>query len=126
MTEEALLNAARLPTPRQLQDEESIESLSHWWTTFRNYYRRDKYVGGFLVSTFTWDPTKPDYGFENEATGLKRPKGDWADDLTGFMEILAGYMKNSYLTERLKTSTTCIADVKACLFKLYDAELSQD
>merc|ERR1711894_234232 len=35
-------------------------------------------------------------------------------------------MENSYLTDRLKTTTKCIADVKACLFKLYDAELSQD
>ena len=35
-------------------------------------------------------------------------------------------MKNSYLTDRLKTTTKYISDVKACLFKLYDAELSQD
>lgn len=123
---EAFLNTARLPTPRHLKDEESIESLTHWWTTFRNYYRRDKYVGGFLVSTFTWDPTKDFYGFEDETTGLKRPKADWAEDLSGFMEIVAGYMENSYLTDRLKTSTKNIADVKTCLFKLYDAELSQD
>ena len=123
---EAFLNASRLPTPRHLKDEESIESLTHWWTVFRNYYRRDKYVGGFLVSTAKWDPSKDFYGFEDEATGLKRSKADWAEDLSGFMEIVAGYMENSYLTDRLKTTTKCIADVKACLFKLYDAELSQD
>ena len=73
---EAFLNASRLPTPRHLKDEESIESLTHWWTVFRNYYRRDKYVGGFLVSTAKWDPSKDYYGFEDEATGLKRSKAD--------------------------------------------------
>ena len=53
----AVVNTARMPTPRHLEDAESIESLSHWWTTFRNYYRRDKYLGTFLVSTVKWDPT---------------------------------------------------------------------
>ena len=123
---EDLVNTARLPVPRPLGDEETMESLSHWWTTFRNYYRRDKYVGGFLISTFKWDPSKPHYGFEDEATGLKRAKADLADDLTGFMEIISSHMKNSYITERLKTSTKNIEDVKKCLFALYDAELSQD
>ena len=124
--EEHLVNTARLPQPRQLGDEESLESLNHWWTQFRNFYRRDKYVGGFLVITFKWDPTKPFYGFENETDGLKRKKEDLAADLDGFMEMISSYMKHSYITERLKASTRDISGVKDCLFKLFDAEISQD
>ena len=124
--EEHLVNTARLPQPRQLGDEESLESLNHWWTQFRNFYRRDKYVGGFLIITFKWDPTKPFYGFENEADGLKRKKEDLAANLDGFMEMISSYMKHSYITERLKASTRDISGVKDCLFKLFDAEISQD
>ena len=53
MSEDTLVNTVRVPQPRQLEDTETMESLVHWWTQFRNYYRRDKYVGGFLISTTT-------------------------------------------------------------------------
>ena len=77
MTEEGavLFSAARMPQPRQLEDVETVESLQHWWTTFRNYYRRDKYVGDFLTMAAKWDPAdEPNYGFTDETTGLKRKK----------------------------------------------------
>ena len=74
---------------------------NHWWSTFRNYYRRDKFVGGFLKSTAKWDPSKPSHGFEDETDGLKRVKADIKDDFMGFMEMISSYMKHSYLTECL-------------------------
>ena len=126
MSEDTLVNTVRVPQPRQLEDTETMESLVHWWTQFRNYYRRDKYVGGFLVSTATWDPTAANLGFTDETEGLKRKKADVEQDFLAFMDTLASYMRYSYITERLKTTTKNIADVKSCLFKLYDAELSQD
>ena len=126
MTEDTLVNTVRVPQPRMLEDTETMESLTHWWTQFRNYYRRDKYVGGFLVSTATWNPSAPNLGFADEAEGLKRKKADVEQDFLAFMDTLASFMRYSYITERLKTTTKCIADVKSCLFKLYDAELSQD
>ena len=126
MSEDALVNTVRVPQPRQLEDAETMESLTHWWTQFRNYYRRDKYVGGFLVSTAKWDPAAEFLDFKDETDGLKRKKADVEQDFLAFMDTLASYMRYSYITERLKTTTKCIADVKSCLFKLYDAELSQD
>ena len=126
MTEDALVNTVRVPQPRLLEDTETMESLTHWWTQFRNYYRRDKYVGGFLVSTAKWNPSAVNMGFVDETDGLKRTKADVEQDFLAFMDTLASYMRYSYITERLKTTTKCIEDVKACLFKLYDAELSQD
>ena len=122
-----LVNSARMPQPRQLGDVESTESLTHWWTCFRNYYCRDKYVRDFLVMTAVWDPAdKANYGFEDETAELKRKKADVKEDLMAFMEIISSHMKHSYLLERLKTATKNITDVKNLIFKLYDAQLSQD
>ena len=126
MGDEVTITTARMPTPRHLEDKESVESINHWWSTFRNYYRRDKFVGGFLKSTAKWDPAKPQHGFVDETEGLKRAKADIEDDFMGFMETISSYMKHSYLTERLQDTTHNISEVKNCLFKLYDAELSQD
>ena len=48
--------SVRVPQPRQLGENETIESLKHWRMAFRNYYRRDSYFKTFLDSSLTWDP----------------------------------------------------------------------
>ena len=31
MADEVTITTARMPTPRHLEDKESVESINHWW-----------------------------------------------------------------------------------------------
>ena len=66
--------SVKVPTPRQLGQTETIETLKHWQMSFRNYYRRDSYYSCFLDETFSWNPLQPNYGLSAEGpnTVLKR------------------------------------------------------
>ena len=56
----------------EVTQAQAMESLTHLWTCFGNYYRRDKYVGEFLIMTTKWDPAdKANYGFDDEAAGSR-------------------------------------------------------
>ena len=66
----ALNRSLRTPPPRQLTVNESLESLSHWRTTFRTFYKRDECYRLFFRSDFKWDPSKPKYGLSDEVDGF--------------------------------------------------------
>ena len=53
----------KLPPPRQLTQSETLDSLYHWKSIFRNYFHRDSVLKQFLKSSCTWDPSDTDtYG----------------------------------------------------------------
>ena len=74
-------SATKVPMPRQLGDEETMESLQHWKVTFRNYFRRDDYFNVFLPSDVQWNPAEANYGLQAETTGLKREPAVLKNDL---------------------------------------------
>ena len=111
--------------PRKLGQTETVQSLNHWKTIFRTYYRRCEYVGLFLIPTTKWDTTKKnDYGFEDEADGAKRKKEVIKEDLDGFFDSIAGYLPHDYVSSKLRGETTCIEDVWRIIYDIYDAEVS--
>ena len=89
---------ARTPPPRQLSSHETLESLTHWETTFRTFYKRDSYKIFFKKSHSEWDYTKAHYGLNNEVGGESRKKDELAEDL---LNTLAGYLPYSYLTDKI-------------------------
>ena len=122
----AIITQSKLPIPRQLLDTETFESLKHWKNCFRNFYRRDSYFAFFLRSNTKWDPTKEDYGFtsSSETDGLKRLPIDLKDDLVAFLNIIAGFLPHSYITERFEQATTCLDDVWNILDEIYNAQIT--
>ena len=52
---EPSISQPRALAPRRLDQRESIHSLNHWKSTFRNYYRCCQYYGLFLLPDTTWD-----------------------------------------------------------------------
>ena len=112
--------------PRQLQEQETTESLHHWFVTFRNYFRRDDLYKQFLHTTFVWDPTAVDYGLSAEDTGMKRTAALLKEDLVAFLEILAGFLPNSYVTERIVKNSTSMRQAWQFISELYEAEVSND
>ena len=56
----------RLPPPRQLTKNESLDSLDHWKSIFKSYFRRDSIFRQFLASDCTWDSNEPNYGLPQQ------------------------------------------------------------
>ena len=85
----------KLPPPRQLTQSETLDSLEHWKSIFRNYFRRDSVFQQFL--NCTWDPSKVNYGLrEVDGTSAEERK----DALIDFLNNLAGFLPHSYLTSK--------------------------
>ena len=105
--------SVKVPTPRQLGEVESIETLKHWETSFRNYYRRDTFYSCFLHEDMTWDPTRANHGLiaEGEESTLKRTALQLKADLIAFLQLTASYLPFSYVTERFENNTTSIKHV---------------
>ena len=78
-------------TPRRLEQKETLQSLNHWKSVFRNYYRRCSYYGLFLLPSTTWD-NSPTRGFTSaEESGLKRDIPTLIADLDGFLDCVASF-----------------------------------
>ena len=100
-------NIARNPPPRQLTSKETLESLTHWETTFKTFYKRDDMYREFFQPNMTWDPTETCYGFIDE-TGVSNPrsKEELCDDLKDLLNTFAGHLPHSYLTEKILQSSS--------------------
>ena len=120
--------SVKVPTPRQLGQTETIETLKHRQMSFRNYYRRDSYYSGFLEEDTTWNPLLPNYGLaaEGQNTTLRRTAAQLKLDLVAFLHLTAAYLPFSYVTERFEKNTTSFQDVFRVIAELYDAEISCD
>ena len=101
-----MANFVKLPPPRQLTQSETLDSLDHWKSIFRNYFRRDSMFKQFL--NCEWDPARDNYGLEatDEMTAEERK-----DALIDFLSNLAGFLPHSYLTSKLVEDTKSL---KAC------------
>ena len=89
---QVLTTQVRNPPPRMLTTTETLQTLNHWKTSFRTYYRRDSFYKGFLLSTAEWDPAADNYGQADDVQGgdVVRPAADKAGDLQDFLNTLAG------------------------------------
>ena len=115
---------ARAPTPRQLQEAETITSLKQWRTTLYTYFRKCPYNYFFLKSITKWDPTAQHYGMVAETTGLKRDPAELMEDLMNFMNMVGGFLPQCYITERFQNSTKSFEEMWEIIQEYYDAELS--
>ena len=96
---------SRTPPPRQLTANETLESLTHWQTTFKTFYKKDDSYKIFFKKESKWDPTKDNYGLVAETVGEKRDAGNLSEDLQDLLNTLAGYLPHSYLTDKILKST---------------------
>ena len=94
----AMATFVKLPPPRQLTQNESLDSLDHWKSIFRSYFRRDSIFRQFLDTTAIWYPDRENYGLSaaNDMTPQER-----CDALKDFLNTLAGFLPHSYLTSKL-------------------------
>ena len=118
------ISQPRALAPRRLEHKETLQSLNHWRSVFRNYYRRCQYYGRFLSPDATWDNSE-NCGFtEPEATGLKRSIRDLAADLRGFLDCVGSYLPFDYVGDKLRAQSTNIQSVWTVIYEIYDAEIT--
>ena len=118
--------STRTPQPRTLNKKESLDSITQWKTTVRNYYRRDDHFKRFLLAGATWNPAARHHGFQAETDGLRRPAADVADDLNVFLNLISGFLPFSFLKEKLELDTKNMKDVWNIIFEVYGHEITQD
>ena len=104
-------NHVRTPPPRQLTANETLETLSHWKTTFKTFYKRDDAFKIFFKKDMKWDESETDYGLEDEVGGEARKAPELSEDLQDLLNTLSGYLPHSYLTDKILKNTKNLEDI---------------
>ena len=107
----------RTPPPRPLGSVETLESLTHWITTFKTYFKRDDSFKSFIRENCTWDPSHPSYDQVGKTVGLKRSATEMKEDLVDLLNTLAGFLPHSYLTDKILTNTKGWKDVWEIIYE---------
>lgn len=105
---------AKVPYPRQLTATETLDTLTHWRSHVRNYFRRDDNLKEFFARDTTWDQSRDNYGFGGENAATK------ADCLEGLLDTIAGFMPGPYLTAKLTRQANSMKDVFDIIWEHYD------
>ena len=126
------MSYVKFPPPRPLTKKESLDSLDHWQSQFRTFFKRDATFRPFMSLKFKWDPAKKDFGFTDEvSTGDDEDDSaytaeDKAEDFTDLLNVLSGFLPHSYLTARISKDTKCWKDVWDLIYQHYDCKVSGD
>ena len=99
----------RTPPPRQLGPKETLESLTHWRTSFKTFYKRDEAYKRFFKFGVVWNNEEENYGFTDDGSDYRAE--DIAEDLRDLLNTLASFLPYSYLTDKILNTTTCWEDV---------------
>ena len=117
---------SRTPPPRQLQANESLESLSHWKTAFKTFYKRDDCYKIFFKTGTQWNPSHENYGLQEERDGDRRSAADLSEDLKDLLNTLAGYLPHSYLTDKIVNNTKNWDEVYEVIFDHYNVKVTSE
>ena len=117
---------SRTPPPRQLLAIETLESLTHWKTSFKTFYKRDECYKIFFKSGTQWDPNQRSYGLQDEVDGDQRNAADLCEDLCDLLNTLAGYLPHSYLTDKIVTQTKNWDEVYQVIFDHYNVQVTSE
>ena len=123
-----LQTQVRNPPPRMLTNHETLQTLNHWKTSFRTYYRRDSYYKGFLLPDAAWNSTAANYGqtADHQDANVVRSAADKAGDLEDFLNNLAGYLPFPYLTEKIVKASTKLQDVWDIIYDHYGVNVTSE
>ena len=123
-----LQTQVRNPPPRMLTNHETLQTLNHWKTSFRTYYRRDSYYKGFLLPDAAWNSTAANYGqtADRQDANVVRSAADKAGDLEDFLNNLAGYLPFPYLTEKIVKASTKLQDVWDIIYDHYGVNVTSE
>ena len=88
----------KVPYPRQLTKKETLDSLSHWQTSVKNYFRRFPDSAEYFKRNSSWTQAE-NYGFVDPGAN------DKADNLEALLDTIASFLPGPYITHKItKTS----------------------
>ena len=116
-------NFSRNPPPRQLGNVETLESLSHWKTSFKTFYKRDDIYRRFFKPDMSWNATALNYGFEDEAEDGKSG-AELAEDLTDLLNTISSYLPHSYLTDKIVKASRNWDDIWSIIYDHYNVQIN--
>ena len=116
----------RTPPPCPLGSTETLETLTHWRTTFKTFFKRDDTYKPFIKDDASWDPSAENYNQRLETTGLKRPAADMKEDLLDLLNILSGFLPHSYLTDKIVGATKNWKDVWNVIHDHYGVQVTSE
>ena len=117
------MNYVRTPPPRALTQKETLDTLDHWKSLFRNFFRRDSSYKQFLKGSCQWNSTLENYGLQ--ALDDEEP-ADRAENLVDFLYTLAGFLPHSYLTKKIVKDSICLQDCWDIIYEHYNAQISSE
>ena len=118
-------NTTRTPPPRQLGSSETLESLLHWKTTFRTFYKKDEAFKRFFRVGTTWNPNNNNYGLVDDEND-ERDVEELSEDLSDLLHTLASYLPHAYLTDKIVKTTTCWDDVWGVINDHYNVQVTSE
>ena len=113
----------KCPPPRPLTQQETLDSLNHWKTLFRNYFKRDSIYKSFLATNFTWDPSQINYGLTAVGTDTAATR---KENLEDFLYTLAGFLPHSYLTDKIVKDTKSLQQCWNIIYEHYNVQVTQE
>ena len=116
-------NFSRTPPPRQLGSKETLETLSHWQTSCKTFYKRDDIYKRFLKPTIRWNAAEVNYGFTDEAEG-DRSGSEIAEDLIDLLNTVLSYLPHSYLTDKIVNTSKCWNDIWSIIYDHYNVQVN--
>ena len=122
------MSYVKFPPPRPLTRKETLDTLDHWRSQFRTFFKRDKTFYPFLSTSLKWDPLQTNFGFTNVTNGEGDvyEASDRAEDFTDLLNVLSGFLPHSYLTARISQDTKCWQDVWDIIYQHYNCKISSD
>ena len=103
--------------PHQLMKKETLDSLSHWQTSVKNYFRRFSDSAEFFKWNSTWTQGE-NYGFKGPGAN------DKADNLEALLDTIASFLPCPYITHKITKTMTCISSVWDTTFNHYGVKPS--
>ena len=113
----------KTPPPRPLVQTETLDTLNHWKTTFRNYFRRDSIYIQFLATDCKWNSQEQNYGLA-EANGMTA--AERKESLIDFLNQLAGFLPHSYLTSKLEEESTNLDSCWNIIYEHYNVQITPE
>ena len=109
----------KVPFPRQLSKKETLESLSHWKSSVRNYFRRSTNYSIFFSCGTKWNHSLPCYGFTEEN------KETLADNLECLLDTIASFLPSPYIIHKIVENSTSIQSVWDIIWEHYGVRPTQ-
>ena len=105
---------------------ETLESLTHWRTTFRTSYKRDDYYRSLIRDSAAWNPSEANNAQVVETVGMKRSAADMKEDLLDLLHTVAGYLPHAYLTNKIVKNTKGWEDVYNIIYEHYGVQVTSE